>query len=168
MQRSILEAFPETDLSVNIVWLPMLPGDDEIAAGDASKIFDDPRVRHFYDPGRLVGWAYAKDAFAGHAEKAWSSVPADHELRQHLKPQQPTPMWDLYLFYEPGVEWTEKAPSPTAWIKQIMFWEEAPDKTTGLSWKNDFARPPFRSNLFDELRALMKSVAAPNGDKADK
>ena len=70
MQCTILEGFPDTDLSVSIVWIDILEHDSEVVARRAMEGFrPDSRVRHFYDPERRVGRAIAQSlgAEAGQA-----------------------------------------------------------------------------------------------------
>ena len=49
VRDSVLNAYPHADIQVSIVWIDMLPSDNEEAATDSSAIFDDPRVKQFYD-----------------------------------------------------------------------------------------------------------------------
>ena len=51
VQRSVLNDFPEVDISVSIIWIAM-PGfnDNESTASKSAAILSGPRVRHFYDP----------------------------------------------------------------------------------------------------------------------
>ena len=68
----------------------------------------------------------------------------------------PSSEWDIYLLYEPGIEWKGSVPAPARWVRQVALY----GKPTGggvqsLMWKNDYAAPPVDGNLVDELRALM-------------
>ena len=74
----------------------MLPGDSEIAAREKAAIFNDPRVRQFWDPDHLCGKAIAEAL--GYKGKV---------------------AWDIYLFYRPGCEWREHPPQPAGWMHQI-------------------------------------------------
>lgn len=98
MQKSILNDFPDADISVSIVWIQM-PGfaDDEAAARRIAGTFNDQRVQHFYDrfPAHLAG-----KAFAGN-------------LVQH------GPAWDIYFFYGKGQQWTDTPPQPVEWMHQL-------------------------------------------------
>ena len=64
-------------------------------------------------------------------------------------------MWDIYMVYEPGDTWGETTPAPASWIMQMI-----PGYT--LVWKNDFASPPLRSELVDEIAVLMQEVLSDN------
>ena len=52
MQTEILEQFPNADLRVYVVWLPVLPLDNNRVAVDET--MDDARVTHFWDNERSV------------------------------------------------------------------------------------------------------------------
>jgi hypothetical protein len=74
----------------------MLPGDSEATAKEKAAIFNDPRVRQFYDPDQLSGKAIAESL--GYNGKF---------------------AWDIYLFYQSGGEWIEAPPAPACWMHQI-------------------------------------------------
>jgi hypothetical protein len=44
VQQTIIESFPHAQISVNIVWIDMLAGDNESAARQSAQIVRDPRV----------------------------------------------------------------------------------------------------------------------------
>lgn len=95
LRSAVLEAFPDADLHVQIVWLDMLPNDRPSTACEAAQRLDDPRVRHFHDPSKAAGRAFARGLLpVGVA-------------------------WDVYLFYPAGVEWLEEPPRPVAWSHQL-------------------------------------------------
>lgn len=151
IEQSILEAFPDTDVSVHVVWLPMLGSDNEAAAKRSSRMYQDSRVHQYYDPDRSAGWAYTNDVFPDMSEKMQAALPADHVLRTEGGPPGKGAAWDIYMLYEPGIEWTDAVPEPTSWVMQTI-----PGYT--LIWKNDFGKPPFRSELVDEIRVLMQEA----------
>ena len=106
VQLAILTGHPEADISLSIVWIPMLEGDTEAAARQAAEQFlPDPRVRHFYDPDRRAGKAIAQSLGGGEGEVAW----------------------DIYLFYERGDEWDRVPPLPIDWMHQLVAtsWADA-------------------------------------------
>lgn len=95
LRDSVLRAFPDADLHVEIVWLDMLPNDRPSTALEAARRLDDPRVRHFHDPSKVAGRAFARGLLpVGVA-------------------------WDVYLFYPAGAEWTEDPPRPSSWSHQL-------------------------------------------------
>ena len=96
VQKSIIEDFPNADISVSIVWIDMLPSDTELTAKRSARIIDDPRVRHFYDPGKRSGKAITQSL-------GWEGKMA----------------WDVYLFYTEGTEWVEDPPMPSDWLHQL-------------------------------------------------
>ena len=99
MQRSILEEFPDADISVSIVWIQMLPDDTKATANRSARIIDDPRVRHFHDPEQRSGAAIAQ------------SIGREGEVA-----------WDIYLFHEKDSAWTEGPPAPIDFMHQLN-WE---------------------------------------------
>ena len=97
VRESVLNAYPEAGIQVSIVWIDMLPGDNEKAATKSSAIFNDPRVKQFYDPGRKSGYAIAKDLLYKNAG----------------------PAWDIYLYYDRDAQWTDQPPKPVDWVHQL-------------------------------------------------
>ena len=97
VRASVLEAYPEAELPVTIVWIDMLPTDNEAAAKRSSRIFEDPRVKQFHDPDRKAGRAIARD----------------------LLYEDGGPAWDIYLFYDKDAEWTDRPPEPVDWMHQL-------------------------------------------------
>jgi hypothetical protein len=97
VQRSILEGYPDADITVGIVWINMLEDDTEMTARRAAqRTVTDFRVRHFYDPQKRAGKAIAR-TLGGEGKVAW----------------------DIYLFYEKGAEWVEGPPTPSDWMHQL-------------------------------------------------
>lgn len=99
MLKSVLEDFSKADIEVSIVWIDMLPSDNEAAARKTAKMFTDARVRQFYDPRRtrLAGKAFAHGLIRPGAGVAW----------------------DIYMFYKPGDTWDEHPPKPIDWMHQL-------------------------------------------------
>ena len=98
VQKSVLRKFPDADISVSIVWIQM-PGfnDHETTAKRIAGSFNDPRVKHFFDPFP-----------AHHAGKAFAKNMVTRG-----------PAWDIYFFYEKGAEWGDLPPSPSEWMHQL-------------------------------------------------
>ena len=97
MQQKIIEDFPVEDLEVEIVWLDILAMDGPKAVSRASGLIaPDPRVREYHDPEQRSGRAVS-------ASLGWEDV-----------------AWDIYLFYEPGVEWNDTLPEPRFFYHQLM------------------------------------------------
>ncbi len=114
-------------------------------------MYDDPRVHQYYDSDRSSGWAYTNEVFPDMSDEMQTALPADHVLRREGGPRGNGAAWDIYMLYEPGIEWTDSVPEPTSWVMQTI-----PGYT--LIWKNDFAKPPFRSELVDEIHVLMQEA----------
>lgn len=97
IRESVLKAYPDADIQVSIVWIDMLPSDNEKVATNSAAIFDDPRVKQFYDPDRKSGYAIAKDLLYENAG----------------------PAWDIYLYYDKDAQWTDAPPKPVDWVHQL-------------------------------------------------
>ena len=65
------------------------------AARQASLIFDDPRVHQFFDPNQRVGKAVARGLLSANIA------------------------WDIYLFYDKGIEWSHEPPKPARWMHRL-------------------------------------------------
>lgn len=97
VNESVVRAYPSADVSIFVVWIDILPSDDYAAAQRVAGIFNDPRVRQFHDPNRLVAGAFAKGLL-----------------------EQP-PAWDMYLLYAatPQQLWVDQPPKPADWMHQL-------------------------------------------------
>ena len=163
MAKSVLEAYPDSDVSVTIVWESMLGSDTEAAARQSSAIFDDPRVRQFWDPNRRSGITFSRDVFPNMLRDTAASVPDDMPFLQGLKdrakaPPGSAPLWDVVFLYEKGATWKDRPPKPDHWTKQVAFFGGRTDGTTGLFWRDDFAKPPLESDWYEELTLEMKKL----------
>lgn len=105
MRRSVLEGFPDAEISVSVVWIHMLPDDTKKAAKASAPTIDDPRVRHFHDPRQRSGAAIAD-------RLEWETQTA----------------WDIYLFYDKDSRWTERPPAPVDFMHQLI-WEPSHFRT---------------------------------------
>ena len=92
-----MKAYPSADVSIFVVWIDIGTSDDYAAAQQVAGIFNDPRVRQFHDPNRLVGDAFATGLL-----------------------EQP-PAWDMYLLYAatPQQQWVNHPPQPADWMHQL-------------------------------------------------
>jgi len=109
VQRAIVQGSSPADLSVSIVWVNMLPLDSIVTARFMARTMKAPCVRHFHDPGRLVGKAIAQ-SLGGQGELAW----------------------DMYLFYPRGIEWDDGPPAPIRWAHQLSAaWADSAYYHTG-------------------------------------
>jgi len=96
VQASIINRFPSADICISIVWIKKLSGDSEQKAKKAAAMFKDPRVAHFWDSNQSLGKVIANCL-------GWTGNVA----------------WDIYLFYNSGVEWTGAPPRPIYWMHQL-------------------------------------------------
>jgi hypothetical protein len=87
--------------------------DNEGAAKTATSLIgpDDPRVRHFYDPGRTIGKAVSRSLGWANPDTDWNAA------------------WDIYLFYPPGVKWEDELPPPATMMHQL--WGRSDGYRTG-------------------------------------
>ena len=87
----------------------MLPEDTEATARHSARLFDDPRLRQFYDVERRVGRAIAR------------SLGFPDEVA-----------WDIYLFYQKGQIWADSPPMRYAWVHQMSAgWAGATHRCCG-------------------------------------
>lgn len=93
----MLERVDSDDLSVFAVWMPVLDTDNPKAALEAESLLDDSRVVHYWDERMSLG-------------KFYGSV---------LELPRGDLAWDTFFVYAPGVEWTERPPTPTSWMHQL-------------------------------------------------
>jgi mercuric ion binding protein len=95
--QSVFEKHPNDErLRGFVVWLPMLPTDNQSTAGAQAGSFVDARVAQQWDGDRASGETFAK--MLGLKREAW----------------------DVYLLYARGVTWTgDVPPSPTFWMHQL-------------------------------------------------
>lgn len=151
VKAAILSAGADRD--VFVVWAPMLAGDDAAAASRASSMLAGSRVRQYWDPERRVGASFRKDLFPDAASRMRSSVPVDHPMAEHLGHREDTqPEWDIYMFYDPGAQWIDRAPKPASWVRQTARMQRGDDGLVSLMWIDDYARPPVEGSLTDYLR----------------
>jgi hypothetical protein len=81
-----------------VVWIPILPSDDVSAAEEARQQFRDVAAPQFWDGEQMLGLEVARSL----AVPDWVA-------------------WDIYLFYPPGVEWTDSGlPAPEAVLVQAL------------------------------------------------
>jgi len=121
--------FGPDEISILVVWMPMLPFDRLKTAEKASRIYATfPHVVQFYDPKKIVGRAVA------------GSMGASGKTA-----------WDMYLFYPRDVSWAETPPQPFAWVHQL-----GADPWAGraqFKWGADL--PPA---LVETMRRLLESM----------
>jgi hypothetical protein len=110
VRQAVLETYSNVDISVSIVWIPMVEGDSLDAAQAAARTIVDLRARHFYDAEHRAGKAIAS-VLGGEGEIAW----------------------DTYLFYPKGSVWKDRPPIPQFWMHQLAEtnWADAAHHHSG-------------------------------------
>lgn len=101
VQEQILEWIDDEDLTVHVVWMPVLPADTEEAAERAREHVPDPRALHYWDGDQSLG-------------QAWREVVALPEGNDRLA-------WDIYLVYPRGASWGAGPPAPRDWRHQLAL-----------------------------------------------
>jgi len=157
----LIDHYKGVDFAVSIVWAPMLEGDDEASAREAAQMFDDPRVVQYWDPERFVGYLYRFDVFAeGAAQMAaslWPSHPFYESMQKRADTDHDRPEWDLYMWFEPGLEWEKDAVAPSRFIRQFAHWQEG-GATLSLMWIDSMESAPATSNLADMMGSIMHEL----------
>ena len=93
----MLAKYPDRDVAVTVVWFNMVRT-DERGRWPRDEIVD-PRARHLWDPGKVVG-----TALGGMDELAeWGPV-----------------AWDAWLLYPAGTTWETSGPVPAARGRTII------------------------------------------------
>jgi len=100
VKASVLDAYPDADIQVSVVWIDMLPSDNQGAALMSSALFGerpDPRLKQFHDPNKRTGRAFARDLLYAGGGVAW----------------------DVYLYYDKLAVWNDTPPEPVEWYHQL-------------------------------------------------
>ncbi|MGH9863177.1 MAG: hypothetical protein ACRD35_07115 [Candidatus Acidiferrales bacterium] len=102
MKQQVLDAQPNSELEVYVVWVPVLSrlsleGLRGPAQAAGRKRLADTRVLNFLDPELRLGMPYGRVLGLAGDE----------------------PAWDVFLVFERGVRWGERPPAPTAWMHQL-------------------------------------------------
>src|SRR5262249_26695166 len=124
----------------------------------SASIFSSESATQFYDGRQAVGWAYARDTFAGFMERARQSLPKDHRVAWAFEDRSDgdAPQWDLYMLYAPGVRWTGDAPPmPTHWIRHVGRGE---DRKTSTYWVDSPESGPRDGDLFQAMREMAEGA----------
>lgn len=138
----MLDAHPDAELSLSIVWVDVLSSDSAVEAGKSAGLFDDPRVRQFHDSARKAGRAFAPhtglDSLAEILERA--EVPAEKLYARFQKDfvHGSACVFDSVFVFGADTTWDEAAPAALDWATQLD-----PDTYTGIDrgrwfWGDDF------------------------------
>ncbi len=155
VRTSIMDRFSRSGVYAIVVWQPMLPPDDEDAARRASGIFAGVPATQFYDADRLAGWAYEREHYSDKWDQVESTLPPDHWLRERAasKPA-PSPEWDIYMLFRPGVRWEGQSPTPDAFIRHIGRDEDG----QSCYWRDHFNAPPSKGDLHQAMEQMGRDV----------
>jgi hypothetical protein len=163
VQREIAETYPKEELAVYVVWVPMIPTDNEAAARKSSLMYADKRFRQFYDPDRLSGIAFSKELSLERYQALLDSLPPDHPMKEGMVeylrlPPEERPAWDVAYFFSAGTRWGEGIPTSLTWSKQVGFHgDQEGDRSSGRFFRND-SKEPVESDWFVEIREGMKRL----------
>jgi len=142
----------------------MVPGDDEEAAKAEGKLLADGRVRHFYDPNRIVGREWFDEKLIREARVFRQSLGPEHpiwsdfEWLEEVKPGQ-FALWDAAEFYPAGASWKGRRPEPKVRTKQFeYFGEEAEGGITGRFWQSEPVPKLVDSDWFQEIAEGMRAI----------
>jgi hypothetical protein len=89
VQEQVLERYPDADLRVYAVWLPVLATDERF---EVAEVMVDSRVSHYWDAEQRVSDA----------------------LREVAQVPEGVLLWDAFLLFGPDASWTGRPPEPLA------------------------------------------------------
>jgi len=91
----VLDKLKDQDIAVYSVWLPVLGIDSKASMPMATRRFSDPRVHQYWDGKAELGQVYSPIL------------------------QSDGVAWDVYLLFDRGPEWKDKAPVPVFIMDKI-------------------------------------------------
>lgn len=155
VRKSIMDRFAANGVYAVVVWEPMLKPDNEAAARQSSGIFAGVPATQFYDPDRHAGWAYEREHFAGKWNEVETALPSDHWLRHTVdRKPDPSPEWDVYMLFKPGVRWESQSPKPDAFIRHIGRDEHGVSRY----WRDRFNTPPTTGDLHEAMERMGRDM----------
>lgn len=93
--QELLEDHPAAPIRVTILWSPFQPGDNIGMARRAAETYiSDPRVVHLWD--------------------IWKFGARSYSQRFRLMVEN---TWGIFMFFKPGVPWTDEPPAPEFWMQ---------------------------------------------------
>jgi hypothetical protein len=88
-------------LRAYVVWVPVLPDDDAVAAARAAARFAGDRVTQYWDGARSLGWMLGQAlGLPPRGRGTWGVA------------------WDVYLVYGRGASWDD-VKKPALWMQQL-------------------------------------------------
>lgn len=130
------------DAELIVVWVFMLPSDNESEGRKAAQLFDFPGARHFYDGQNEIGRLLRAEQFPNAIRDALATLPAEHPMRKSLEERKNLPpekmrVWDSVLIFPPGARWDEHTPKPDwSTVQTGSRIEEKPGHSKVVFWKN--------------------------------
>jgi hypothetical protein len=94
VEKYVLDPSSEDDLRVYVVWGPMMGGETEQDAREATARMSDPRVAHFWTAAQVVAAQFGRAI----------ALP-ERELG-----------WDTFQLFAPGATWGESVPAPESFM----------------------------------------------------
>lgn len=148
----MLEAYPEADLRLFVVWTDVLAEDGAAGARRSSAIFaGDPRAVQFHDPERVVGRTLAPLVrMPSMAEAARALGVPLTDFERSMSPAYvhgPPCVFDTLFFFDGEAVWGDAPPAPLDWVTQLD-----PGVYPGID--------PERFRYGPELRARVGELAA--------
>ena len=98
VQKKILEAMPNEQIKVYVVWLPVLQEDGRQAAVEVIGHVSDERAVHFWDADKSLGFSLGKVV----------TLPRERKLA-----------WDVYFAFDAKAKWDDVPPKPADWMHQL-------------------------------------------------
>lgn len=158
VKKEVTDRYRSDQVGALVIWIPMLEPDNEAAARASATIFPLGRAAQFYDSEQHVGWAYARETFAGFRARARKAIADDHPLARAIdESRAERPQWDLYMLYAPGVTWTQAPPMPTRWLRHFGRRENG----RSLYWRDSPDQPPREGDLFLAIREMADDAMGP-------
>ena len=162
-------------IQVSVVWIAMLPTDNEAAAREATDLIPDAYAEHYFDAGATLGMALSRDLFPSWHRDIFAALPKDHVLKEAFAryssdPGAIAPLWDALFVFRPGVMWTERPPTPDEFVKQLAFYGcqgLKKGQPSGSFVRDSFRDLPIESDWFDELRRISAELDASGGGTGD-
>jgi hypothetical protein len=86
-----------------------------------------------------------------------ASIPQEHSLAPSLAGRDGgQPEWDIYLLFDAGVEWKERAPGPSRWLRQTaLLPSDAGGPPRSVLWADDYGNAPTEGILAEHLSRLV-------------
>ncbi len=166
VEREIMARYPADRIHASVVWIPMLAGDNEIAAHHASRIIARENATHFFDTVHAVGSAYDRGPFAEMDSRVAATLPASGPLQAAWRKRgEDRPQWDLYMLYAPGVRWSDREsapPTPESWIRHLG--RHGGEGALSSYWRDTLDSPPLQGDLYVAMRTMAEDKMGPARD----